>query len=158
MAIKPAQRVASGDFLNFKELTKDGPVLCCFRIVEFLPPEQGDYGALKVPVLVDVLICDGERTGEVHLNENLFGAPTGPLRGVPNPGKGEQPLDPINEVGDVIAARVEYIERKGTASFIALNEPSATELKVMGSVENDGAGWVAASGNGAKPKSGRPWA
>jgi hypothetical protein len=126
MAPKAGKRVAGGGYLDFAELTEDGPVVCCFRIREFCDPEPGDYGP-KVPVVVDVAIMDGDRAGELHLDQKLIGAPTGPLRGVRNPKKGEEPQPPVNELGDELYFSVQYIERRGSQPFVGLNQVSASE-------------------------------
>jgi hypothetical protein len=131
MAPKSGTKVAGGGYLDFAELTEDGPIVCVFHLVEFCDPEPGDYG-LKVPVIADVLICDGDRAGEVCPGENIFGAPTGPLRGVKNPKKGDKIrdiLDPVNELGDEITFRVDYIEKKGGQGFVALDPPSRSDTK-----------------------------
>lgn len=132
MAPKDGAKVGGGGYLDFAELTEDGPIVCIFHLREFHDPEPGDYG-LKVPVDADVLICDGDRAGEVVLGENFFGAPTGPLRGVKNPKKGDKirdVADPVNGIGDELTFTVKYVERQGTQSFVALDPPSRADSKM----------------------------
>lgn len=162
MAPKDGAKVGGGGYLDFAELTEDGPIVCVFAIREFHDPEPGDYG-LKVPVTADVLICDGDRAGEVVLGENFFGAPTGPLRGVKNPKKGDKirdVADPVNDIGDELTFTVKYVERAGTQSFVALDPPSKADSKMANELyaelatkfpgEDEGdLDWDAAAGGGS---------
>lgn len=147
MALKMATRTG-GDYLNLTNLAKDGgPFLAVFRIVEFHPAAPGDYGYPIVPVIADVLICSGPAKGEVHLAERIFGAPTSTLRGVKNPTKDHpEALPPVNEVGDEIVVRVEYVERKGSQPFAGLNVPSDVEFEAVAKVHADGKGWEGKEG------------
>lgn len=137
--IKPT--VTGGDYLDLKELAADGPVLAVFRISAFEDPEMGDYGAYKVPVIADVLICSGPQIGEVHLSERFIGGPTNALRGVKNPKKGELPQPPTTVVGQQLATRITRIERKGATPFVGLDQPSDVEFAEIQKVHADGAGW-----------------
>lgn len=144
--MKKATQVG-GEFLDLKELAKNGPVLAVFRIVEFQGEEAGDFGPI-VPVIADVLICSGDQVGEVHLAEKFMGAATGTLRGVKNPKKGEHATPPVNAVGEEIACRIELVERKGSAGFVGLNVPSDVEYAEIERVHAGGAGWnVAPAGS-----------
>jgi hypothetical protein len=136
--------VTGGDFLDLRELTANGPVLAVFRIRAFEDPEMGDYGAYKVPVIADVLICSGPHRGEVHLSERFIGAPTNALRGVKNPKKGEQPQPPATQVGQELAVRVSLVEKKGSNPFVGLDIPSDVEFAAIAEVHANGAGWNAA--------------
>ena len=136
--------VTGGDYLDLKALAADGPVLAVFRIRAFQEPEMGDFGAYKVPVVADVLICSGPQAGEVHPSEQFIGAPTNALRGVKNPKKGEQPQPPATKVGDEIAARIAVVEKKGSQPFVGLDAPSDVEFEAIAKVYADGAGWNAA--------------
>ncbi len=106
MALKKATRTGGG-FLDLKELARDEPVLCVFRIVEFHEPEKADFGYI-LPVIADVLIASGPSAGEVHPAERFIGAITCTLRGVSNPNhqKGERPSAPVEEVGAELCVRV----------------------------------------------------
>jgi hypothetical protein len=150
--------VTGGDFLDLKELAADGPVLAVFRIRAFEDPEMGDFGAYKVPVIADVLICSGPRKGEVHTSERFIGAPTNALRGVKNPKKGEQPQPPTTKTGDEIAARVSVVEKKGSNPFVGLDTPSDVEFAAIAGVHADGAGWSAVTPQPAAAAGRPPWA
>lgn len=136
--------VTGGDFLDLKELTANGPVLAVFKIRSFEEPEMGDFGAYKVPVVADVLICSGPRKGEVHRSEKFIGAPTNALRGVKNPKKGEQPEPPTTQIGQELAVRVATVAKKGANPFVGLDIPSDVEFAAIAEVHADGAGWSAA--------------
>jgi hypothetical protein len=165
MALSRGTKVG-GDFLDLGELAADGPVLMIFRIVEFLEPEPGDFGAL-CPVIADVLVCSGASQGEVHLGEKFIGAPTGPLRGVKNPKGKELPQPPVTEVGNELAFRVTRKAPRGSQPFIALDVVSDVEYAAMREVYADGAGWagdrepaMAGAGAPAAPAANgtkRPW-
>jgi hypothetical protein len=165
MALQRGTKVG-GEFLSLEEEASAGPVLMIFRLVEFETPEMGDYQALKCPVIADVLICSGPHKGQVHPGERFFGAPSGPLRGVKNPKKGEPALDPVTHLGDELAFRVSFVDRKGSNSFVALDPPSDPEMDAIAAVYADGAGWDGApakqlvgAGAGAPAANGtkRPW-
>lgn len=133
MALKAGKSVGGGAFLDWKELTAYGqrPRVAVFRIKEFCAPEPSNYGAPRVPVIVDVLLCDGDEAGEVHGPEKMIGAPTAPLRGVKNPTRdAPEVLPPANSVGDELVFRVSFVERKGSNPFLALDEPSQAEIKL----------------------------
>lgn len=157
--------VTGGDFLDLKELAANGPVLAVFRIRAFEDAEMGDFGAYKVPVLADVLICSGPRKGEVHTSERFIGAPTNALRGVKNPKKGEQPAAPTTKAGDELAVRVAVVEKKGANPFVGLDTPSDVEFAAIVEVHGpNGEGWNAApapalatAGAAAPAADGRPW-
>jgi hypothetical protein len=151
--------VTGGDFLDLKELAADGPVLAVFRIREFEDKEMGDFGAYKVPVIADVLICSGPRKGEVCKSERFFGAPTNALRGVRNPKKGEEPEPPTTKIGDEIAGRVSIVSKKGSNPFVGLDTPSDVEFAAIAEVHANGAGWSAAPAAQPAAAAGRPpWA
>ncbi len=170
MALKRGQRIGGGGFLDLRELAADKPVLCIFRIREFEAAEKASgFDGTNVPVIADVLICDGPRKGEVHLGERFIGAITAPLRGVPNPkkDKGIGVIPPENEVGDELVLRVDVIN-KGKANAGAVgNEPSDADYAVAEEMHADGKGLkvddstsstpapaMASAGGGAAK---RPW-
>lgn len=139
MALQKATKT-SGAFLDLKELATDGPVLCVFRVREFLAPEESQsFKGVNVPVIADVLICSGPGTGEVHPGEKFIGAITNTLRGVAKPKDGP-PLPPVNAVGAEIVARVEVINKgKGNAASVG-NVPSDAEYAAVEKVYNDNGG------------------
>lgn len=168
MALTKGKRLG-GAFLDLKELTVDGPVLCIFRIKEFLPSEKASgYDGINVPVVADVMICSGPRKGEVHLSEKLLGGITNGLRGVPNPNplKNRPVLPPETEVGQEIVLRVK-VSNPGRSNAGAVgDEPSDPEMDAAAEVYDGGKGWngipsqrvsepaTAGAGAGASK---RPW-
>lgn len=115
-----------GAFLDLKLLARDKARVLVFRPTEFMAAEPGKYGP-SVPVIADVLICDGDEIGEVHLGEKFIGAATGPLRGVKNPKKGERVPDPVNVLGEELVFRVTVKDDGVNQAFVALDEPSDAE-------------------------------
>lgn len=166
MALKRGQRIGGGGFLNLRDLAEDGPVLCIFRIVEFEAAEKASgFDGMNVPVIADVLICDGPRKGEARLGERFIGAITAPLRGVPNPkkDKGIGVLPPENAVGDELVLRVDVINRGKPNAGAVGNEPSDADYAAAEAVHADGKGWggterePATAGAGAGGSRTRPW-
>lgn len=158
MALQRGTKVG-GDYLDLAELAADGPILAVFRLVEFCPPEPGDYGAYKVPVIADVLICNGPTIGEVHRAERFFGAPSGPLRGVKNPKKDEHPPfpAPVHPIGAELVFRITRKAPKGSNPFVALDEPSDADMNAVAAVYRDGAAWNAQPAAAqAQPAAGEP--
>lgn len=167
MALQRATKT-SGGFLDLKELAADGPILCVFRVVEFQEPEKATgFDGINLPVIADVLVCSGSRTGEVHLGERFIGAITSTLRGVRNPksNKGEQPQPPTTHVGAEIVARVKVLNPGKANAGAVGDEPSDTEFGAVEQVYQGGAAWNSASadtaqqpvGAGAGGGSKRPW-
>lgn len=158
-----------GEFLDLKELAADGPIVCMFRVREFCEDEPGDFGRL-VPVIADVLVCDGPRKGEVHAGERFIGGITAPLRGVKNPNKQKNipVMPPETKIGDEIVLRVKVNNAgKGNAGAVG-DEPSDTEFTAACAVYEQLGGeklWdtVPAQRNGAEPATAgagggtRPW-
>lgn len=153
MALQRGIKVA-GDYFDVGLYAKEnGRSLMVFRIVSFEPPEPGDFG-YKLPVVADVLVCDGPEMGAVYLGERHFGAPSGPLRGVKNPKRDEHPPfpAPVHKVGAELVYAVEYVDKKGAQAFVALNEPSIAEMKTVSAFYRDGAAWdVTPSEKGTPP-------
>lgn len=144
MVLKRGQRVSGGGFLDLRELAAEKPVLCIFRIREFQSPTPATgFDGTNVPVVADVLVCDGPRKGEVHLGEQIIGAFTAALRGVPNPKKdrGIGVLPPENAVGDELVLRVDVINRGKANAGAVGNEPSDADYAAAEQVHADGAGW-----------------
>jgi hypothetical protein len=152
MALKRGQRIGGGGFLDLRELAADGPVLCVFHIREFEAAEKATgFDGTNVPVIADVLICDGPRKGQVHRGEKFLGAITAALRGVPNPkkDKGIGVLPPENEVGDEIVLRVDVIN-KGKANAGAVgNEPSDADCEAADALYEGMGGKQVWTANGA---------
>lgn len=166
MTLKRGQRIGGGGFLSLRDLAEDGPVLCIFRIREFEAAEKATgFDGTNVPVVADVLICDGPRKGEVHLGERFIGAITAALRGVPNPkkDKGIGVLPPENVVGDELVLRVDVLNRGKSNAGAVGNEPSDADYAAAEAVHADGRGWGAAPAAEREPvgagagTSKRPW-
>jgi hypothetical protein len=161
MALKRGQRIGGGGFLDLRDLAADAPVLCIFRIREFEQAEKATgFDGMNVPVIADVLICDGPRKGEVHPGERFIGAITAALRGVPNPkkDKGVGVLPPENLVGDELVLRVDVINRGKPNAGAVGNEPSDADYAAAEAVHADGKGWDgAAEPVGAGAGKSRPW-
>lgn len=169
MALQRATKT-SGGFLDLKELAVDGPILCVFRVVDFQEPEKATgFDGINLPVIADVLICSGPRTGEVHLGERFIGAITSTLRGVRNPkaNKGEQPQPPTTHVGAEIVARVKVLNAGKSNAGAVGDEPSDAEFAAVEQIYQGGAAWNSATGDatGQQPvgagagggSSKRPW-
>lgn len=166
MALIKGKRIGGGGFLDLKELAADGPVLCIFRIREFEAAEKASgFDGTNVPVIADVLICDGPRKGEVHAGERFIGAICAPLRGVPNPSvkKGIGALPPENAVGDELVLRVNVINRGKPNAGAVGDEPSDADYVAAQAMHADGKGWdvperePVGAGAGAGGNGKRPW-
>ena len=152
MALQKAKRTGGG-FLDLRELAADGPVLAVFRIVEFQAPEKASgFDGVNLPVVADVLICDGPRKGEVHLGERFIGAITSTLRGVRNPrtAKGEQPQPPETAVGDEIVTRIKVLHPGNANAGAVGDEPSDTEMAAVEQVYDGGGAWAAGTSAAAE--------
>ena len=134
--IKKAERV-NGGFFSLKDLAQNGPVLVLFRIVDFLAPEPvsstAGYKGTNVPVIADAIVCDGDRKGEVHLSEKFMGSITAQLRGVPNPraDKGIGVIDPVNEVGEYVLARVSVLNPGKSNESAVGDTPSDADVAAV---------------------------
>lgn len=156
MALKRAVRTG-GDFLDLKQLVRDsgGECLAIFKIVEFQASEKATgFEGLNLPVIADVLICSGPRSGEVHLGERFIGAITSALRGVRNPkvAKGEVEQAPVNEVGDEIVTRLKILNPNAANAGVVGDEPSDAECDSIELIYNDGKAWEAGEVKAEKPK------
>lgn len=156
MALKRAVRTG-GDFLDLKQLVRDsnGECLAIFRIKEFQASEKATgFEGLNLPVIADVLVCSGPRSGEVHLGERFIGAITSALRGVRNPkvAKGETEQAPVNEVGDEIVTRLKILNPNAANAGVVGDEPSDAECDAIEKIYDDGKAWAAGEAAAEKPK------
>lgn len=165
MALQKGKRVG-GAFLNLRDLAKEqGPTLVVFRIKDFQRPEKASgFNGTNVPVVADALICTGNRKGETWFGERFIGAITGPLRGVPNPRDGKDPLPPEFKVGDEIVLRVKLVNEGKSNEGAVGDEPSDPEMDAVAEFYRDGAAWgetPSSTGNGREPAAAsagkRPW-
>lgn len=157
MPIKTPTRVSSGEYLNFRELVQHGPVLALFRVVEFQPGVPSDYNDPKTgrprntyPVIADVLICSGPRSGEVHLRETVKFAASNALRGITVAASDAGEV-PVNAPGDELPYVVSMISKKGANPFVGLDPAEGKALDQILAVYADGAGWTAAASAGSAP-------
>lgn len=136
-----------GDYPDLKRETENGPRLLAFRVLDFLPPEDGDFPdrtnpgqrSRVYPVLCDVMIIDGPRAGTVYRRWTARYAITNALRGA----GGDDPT-PTTRPGAQIAVRAERPKRKGQATGTVYgNEPSDVELVLIESEFARFGGWDA---------------
>lgn len=167
--IKAAARLG-GDFLDLKALVKESgaPVLVLFRIQDFKAVESATgFEGWNFPVFADALICSGPRKGEIRKGERFIGAITSVLRGVKNArkDKGEKPQEPVNDVGDLILARIELLNEGRNNEAAVGNVPSDADVSAIegwyeDSVwdqESDSAPAVKETASAGAGKSTRPW-
>jgi hypothetical protein len=124
------QNASGGSFTDLDELAKD-KTLVVFRVRQLLEerPSQFPGNTIK-PVLADMLICSGERKGEVTRNDDIIGAGvTGTLR---RAGEGKD-----------VAARLEVITQPGRRPYIGAQTCTDEELAKIGPVYEDGKGFDA---------------
>lgn len=115
-----------GDYLDTKPLAQD-KTLVVFKVLELLPDRPGNYGVNK-PVLADVLICSGPRTGEVHEGgDYILGGITGPLRRA--------------GAGKFVAGVLEIVTKQGRNPFEGLNTASPEQLEKIKPVFKGGDGF-----------------
>lgn len=132
MAIKSAQSVG-GEFVDFRGLAANGPVLGLFRIRQYLPAEPDNYRRNTYPVIADIMICDGPRTGEIHTAENIKFSIAHALRGT-TVKDADNGVPPVNGPGEEVAGRIVLVDKPGKNPFIGLDPVSATELAAIENV------------------------
>lgn len=123
-----------GDYLDLRLETEQGPRLIAFRVLDFLPPEDGDFvdratgaPAKVYPVLADAMVIDGPRAGTVYRAGTFKYAITNALRGA----GGTDPT-PTTVPGQQIAVRAERSKKKGVSTQTVWgNDPSDAELKTI---------------------------
>lgn len=133
---------ASGGFTDLDELARTN-TLIVVRIKEILPEETSREGYKSKPVIGDLLICSGERSGEVVRGMNIRkGGVTATLR--------------RSSVGkDVAGVMVVSTSDKREKPFAAMNPCDSTQLDQVKQVYRGGAGFDDNSGlSNAAPKFG----
>jgi hypothetical protein len=126
---RPAR--TGGDYLDLRTETESGPRLVAFRVLDFLPAEDGDFvdratgqPAKVYPVLADAMVIDGPNAGTVYRANTFKYAITNALRGV----GGTDPT-PATVPGQQIAVRAERSKKKGVSTQTVWgNDPSDDEL------------------------------
>ena len=138
---KPTRTV---DYVDMKAETQNGPRLLAFRILDFLPREDGDFidratgrPANVWPVLADCMIIDGPNAGQLYRGKTYRYAITNALRGA-----GSDEPTPTTRPGQQLAVRAERAKGKGQSrDTVYGNEPSDEELaKIESEFERFG-GW-----------------
>lgn len=122
--------VQSGSFTDLDELAKDR-TLVVFRVKQLLPERASKIpGRMNKPVLADMLICTGERAGEVTHNDDIIGnGITGALR---RAGEGKD-----------VAARLEVITHSTGTKYAGAQTCTDAELAEIQKVYRDGKGFDA---------------
>lgn len=123
-----------GDYPDLKAETADGPRLLAARVLDFLPPEPGDFpdrttgGKTWVyPVLCDIMIIDGPHAGWIYRKWTARYAFTNALRGA----AGTDPT-PTTHPGKELAIRAERAKSKGQSKETVYgNEPTDEELEII---------------------------
>lgn len=140
------QNASGGSYTDLDELARDKTIVV-FRVRELLPERPSQFpGNSIMPVLADMLICSGPRTGEVTRNDDIIGAGvTGTLRRA--------------GAGADVAARLEVIQQQGRRAYVGAQTCTEDELATAMKVYDDGRGFDAktqltnastsVSGNGA---------
>lgn len=136
MALKRAENTGGGGgFVNLKTLVgENGPALAIFHIVGFEPNEKGEH-SIVTPVLAHLRIVDGPLAGEVWMDQTFKYAITSVLRGVANPGKGEQPEPPTNAAGEDIAVHLVGKNLDKANGTVFGNVPSDAQMDTIADSE-----------------------
>lgn len=124
-----------GGFLNFKDLVErsGGTVYVFARIKEFKAPESNTKRSERgtvVPVITDIFVATGPEAGRLYPEEDISGAPTGPLRGVKNPSmKNNWTIsEPVNEVGVAYPFIVSIGNNAGN-DFVQFDPPKGAHME-----------------------------
>ena len=126
---KPTRTV---DYVDMKAETANGPRLLAFRILDFLPREDGDFTDRATgrptavwPVLADCMIIDGPNAGQLYRGKTYRYAITNSLRGA-----GSDEPTPTTRPGQQLAIKAERAKGKGQSKDTVYgNEPSDEELE-----------------------------
>jgi hypothetical protein len=149
------------DYVDLKHETEHGPRLLAFRILDFLPREDGDFIDRATgrptnvwPVLADCMIIDGPNAGQLYRGKVYRYAITNALRGADS----NEPT-PATRPGQQLGVKAERPKGKGQSrDAVYGNEPSDEELELIEREWRRFGGWDgptaaqrarAAEGNGA---------
>ena len=154
------------DYVDIKAETLNGPRLLAFRILDFLPREEGDFVDRATgkptsvwPVLADCMIIDGPNAGQLYRGKVYRYAITNALRGATT----DEPT-PTTRPGQQLAIKAERASGKGQSKDTVYgNEPSDEELATVEREFARFGGWdgptaaqrARTAGNGA-PATGEP--
>jgi hypothetical protein len=122
------------DYVDLKDETEHGPRLLAFRILDFLPREDGDFIDRATgrptnvwPVLADCMIIDGPHAGDLYRGKTYRYAITNALRGVGS----DEPI-PATRPGQQLAIKAERASGKGQSKDTVYgNEPTDDEVKFL---------------------------
>lgn len=128
---KPTRTV---DYVDMKAETQNGPRLLAFRILDFLPREDGDFIDRATgrptnvwPVVADCMIIDGPNAGQLYRGKTYRFAITNALRGA-----GSDEPTPTTYPGQNLAIKAERAKGKGQSKDTVYgNEPSDEELALI---------------------------
>lgn len=128
---KPTRTV---DYVDMKAETANGPRLLAFRILDFLPREDGDFTDRSTgrptnvwPVLADCMIIDGPNAGQLYRGKTYRYAITNALRGADT-----NDPNPTTRPGQQLAIKAERAKGKGQSKDTVYgNEPSDEELATI---------------------------
>jgi hypothetical protein len=123
-----------GDYVDLKKETENGPRLLAFRILDFLPREDGDFIDRATgrptnvwPVLADCMIIDGPNAGQVYRGKIYRYAITNALRGADS-----NTETPTTYPGKHLGIKAERPKGKGQSrDAVYGNEPSDDELELI---------------------------
>lgn len=122
------------DYADLKRETEHGPRLLAFRILDFLPREDGDFLDRATgkptnvwPVLADCMIIDGPNAGDLYRGKVYRYAITNALRGADS----NEPT-PATRPGQQLAVKAERPKGKGQSrDAVYGNEPTDEELATI---------------------------
>lgn len=122
------------DYVDLKHETEHGPRLLAFRILDFLPREDGDFIDRATgrptnvwPVLADCMIIDGPNAGQLYRGRTYRYAITNALRGADS----NEP-NPATRPGQQLAIKAERPKGKGQSrDAVYGNEPSDEEVDLI---------------------------
>ena len=122
------------DYADLKAETEHGPRLLAFRILDFLPREDGDFIDRATgkptnvwPVLADCMIIDGPHAGDLYRGKIYRYAITNALRGADS----NEPT-PATRPGQQLAIKAERPKGRGQSrDAVYGNEPTDDELALI---------------------------
>lgn len=122
------------DYVDIKAETLNGPRLLAFRILDFLPREDGDFVDRATgkptsvwPVLADCMIIDGPNAGQLYRGKTYRFAITNALRGATT----DEPV-PTTRPGQQLAIKAERASGRGQSKDTVYgNEPSDDEVETI---------------------------
>ena len=138
---KPTRTV---DYVDLKTETLNGPRLLAFRILDFLPREEGDFldratgrPSSVWPVLADCMIIDGPNAGQLYRGKTYRYAITNALRGADS----NEPT-PATRPGQQLAIKAERASGKGQSrDTVYGNPPTDDEVATIEAEFERFGGW-----------------